>query len=179
MTDTEGTKTFSLSLSPQMLLGLILTVLPVIGGGGYAGVIFFEKMKATIEAVDDYQPYDDSAFKEQIKTFEIELRAIKERQLQTAEAAVRVAERASDAIALARETRAITTGGISEAKAMGNETKSVAESQAREMRAALEAQTREVNARLSALKQDLDSTVAALRSEMALLKRATTNPLSR
>ena len=175
----SDTKTFSLSLSPQMLLGLILTGLPVIAGGGYAGVIFFEQMKATIEAVDNYVPYDDAAFKEQLKAFEIEMRSIKERQLQTAEAAVRVAERASDAIALARETRAIATGGLSEAKAMGNETKSIAESQSREMRAALEAQTREVNARLSALKQDLDSTVAALRAEMALLKRATTNPLSR
>ena len=179
MTDTDGTRTFSLSLSPQVLLGLILTGLPVLAGSGYAGVIFFEKMKATIEAVEGYVPYDDTAFKEAIKTFELELKGVKERQLQTAEAAVRVAERASDAIALARETKALTTGGISEAKAMGNETKSIAESQAREIRSALEAQTREVNARLAALKQDLDSTVAALRAEMALLKRATTNPLSR
>ena len=77
------------------------------------------------------------------------------------------------------QTTVGVTGGISEAKAMGNETKSIAESQAREIRSALEAQTREVNARLAALKQDLDSTVAALRAEMALLKRATTNPLSR
>ena len=164
---TEDSKTFSLSLSPSMMLGLILTALPVIGGGGYAGVTFYNKMIETIEAVDDYKPYDDTEFREKIQAFEIEVRALKERQLAIAEQAVRIAEKSSDAIALARETRAIAQGAAAEGSALSRETKSVVESA-----------NREIQTKLAALKQDLDSTAASLRAEMNALKRATTNPMS-
>ena len=164
---TEDNKTFSLSLSPSMMLGLILTALPVIGGGGYAGVTFYNKMIETIEAVDDYKPYDDTEFREKIQAFEIEVRALKERQLAIAEQAVRIAEKSSDAIALARETRAIAQGAAAEGSALSRETKSVVESA-----------NREIQTKLAALKQDLDSTAASLRAEMNALKRATTNPMS-
>lgn len=165
---TDETKTFSLSLSPQMMLGLILTGLPVLAGGAYAGVTFYNKMVATIDAVEGAKPYDDTELREKVQAFEIEMRAVKERQLQTAEAAVRIAEKASDAIALSRETKAIASGAAAEGAA-----------QSREVKSTVESMNREVQTRLAALKQDLDSTAAALRSEMNTLKRATTNPLSK
>lgn len=158
---SEDSKTFSLSLSPQMMLGLILTVLPVIAGSAYAGITFFNKMQATIDAVDSAKPYDDTELREQVQTFSIEMKAVKERQLATAEQAVRIAEKASDAIALARETNAIAKGSSAETKAV------------------LDAQGREVNAKLSQLQNEINNAVSNLRTEMNALKRASTNPLSK
>jgi chromosome segregation ATPase len=158
---SEDNKTFSLTLSPQMILGLILTVLPVIAGSAYAGITFFNKMQDTIEAVDSAKPYDDTELREQVQAFSIEMKSVKERQLATAEQAVRIAEKASDAIALARETSAVSRGSAAETKAV------------------LDAQGREVNAKLSQLKNEIDSAVSNLRTEMNALKRATTNPMSK
>ena len=158
---SEDNKTFSLSLSPQMMLGLILTALPVIGGSAYAGITFFNKMQATIDAVESAKPYDDTELRELTKRLEVEMKSVKERQLSTAEQAVRIAEKASDAIALARETSAISRGSAAETKAV------------------LEAQGREVNAKLTQLKNEIDGAVANLRTEMNALKRATTNPLGK
>ena len=158
---TEEHKTFSLSLSPQMMLGLILTVLPVLAGGAYAGVTFYNKMVATIEAVDEAKPYDDTEIRQQVQALQIESKATKERMLQSMESAVRIQEKATDAIALARETHAIARGSAAEAKAV------------------TESQGREVNAKLAQLQQQIESTTAALRMEMNTLKRATTNPLSK
>lgn len=165
---SEDSKTYSVSLSSQMILGLIVTFLPIIGGAAYSGIKFWGKMEKTIEAVDTFKPYDDTEFKERIQAFEIEVKTLKERQLAIAEQAVRIAEKSSDAIALARETRAIAQGAATESAAGGRETK-----------AAVESLSREVQTKLLALKQDLDSTAAALRSEMNNLKRATSNPLSK
>lgn len=187
---TDENKNYSVNFSSQMILGLILTGLPVIGGAGYGGMKFYGKMMETIEAVDKFKPYNDAALREQMQTLQIEMQAMKERQIQTAEAVVRIAERSSDAIALARETKAIALGTATESAAMGRETKSLAESQVREVKGALDSQQRElkvaltsqqreVETRLAALKQDLDATASALRSEMSVLKRATSNPLGR
>lgn len=164
---SDDNKTYSVSLSSQMILGLIVTFLPVIGGAAYGGLKFYGKMEKTIEAVDKFKPYDDTEFKERIQAFEIEVKSLKERQLAIAEQAVRIAEKSSDAIALARETRAVAQGAATESAASS-----------REVKAAVESQAREVQTKLAALKQDLDSTAAALRSEMNTLKRATSNPLS-
>lgn len=187
---TDENKTYSLNFSSQMILGLILTGLPVIGGTAYGGMKFYGRMLETIEAVEKFKPYNDTAIRESIQTLQIEMQAIKERQLQTSEAVVRIAERSSDAIALSRETKATALGTATEAAAMGRETKSLAESQVREVKSALESQQREmkvaltsqqreIEARLTAVKQDLDATAAALRAEMNTLKRATSNPLGR
>lgn len=154
---SDDNKTFTLNFSSQMILGLIVTFLPVIGGAAYTGIQFWGKMTKTIEAVEKFKPYDDTAFKERIQAFEIEVKTLKERQLTIAEQAVRIAEKSSDAIALARETKAIANGAVSESQAAN----------------------REVQTRLQALKQDLDATAAALRAEMNVLKRATSNPLSK
>lgn len=164
---SDDNKTYSLNLSSQMILGLIVTFLPIIGGAAYSGIKFWGKMEKTIEAVDKFKPYDDTEFKEKIQAFEIEVKSLKERQLAIAEQAVRIAEKSSDAIALARETRAVAQGAATESAASS-----------REVKAAVESQSREVQTKLGALKQDLDSTVAALRVEMNSLKRATSNPLS-
>lgn len=152
---SDDNKTYSLNLSSQMILGLIVTFLPIIGGAAYTGINFWAKMNKTIEAVDRFKPYDDTDFREKIRVFEIEMKSVKERQINIAEQAVKVAEKASDAVALARETKAIAAGSATENAA----------------------QSREVQARLAALKQDLDNTAAALRSEMNMLKKATTNKL--
>jgi len=165
---SEDNKTYSVSLSSQMILGLIVTFLPIIGGAAYSGIKFWGKMEKTIEAVDKFKPYDDTEFREKIQAFEIEVKALKERQMSLAEQAVRIAEKSSDAIALARETRAVAQGAATESAASG-----------REVKAAIESQSREVQTKLSALKQDLDSTAAALRAEMNTLKRATSNPLTK
>lgn len=165
---SEDNKTYSVSLSSQMILGLLVTFLPLIGGAAYSGIKFWGKMEKTIEAVDKFKPYDDTEFREKIQAFEIEVKSLKERQLSIAEQAVRIAEKSSDAIALARETRAVAQGAATESAASSREVKSAVESQARE-----------VQTKLTALKQDLDSTAAALRAEMNVLKRATSNPLSK
>lgn len=158
---SEENKTFSLTLSPQMILGLILTVLPVIAGSAYAGITFFNKMQDTIEAVESSKPYDDTEIREKVQTFEVEMKSVKERQLATAEQAVRIAEKASDAIALARETSAIAKGSSTETKAI------------------LDAQGREVAAKLTQLQNEINNAVTNLRTEMNALKRATSNPLSK
>lgn len=163
---SDDNKSYSLNLSSQMILGLIVTFLPIIGGAAYTGINFWAKMNKTIEAVDKFKPYDDTEFREKIQAFEIEMKAVKERQIATAEQAVRLAEKASDAITLAKETSAVTKGIAAESGAASRETK-----------AAVESMNREVNTKLTALKQDLDSTTANLRSEMNALKRATTNKL--
>lgn len=165
---SDDNKTYSFSLSSQMILGLIVTFLPIIGGAAYTGLQFWSKMEKTIEAVDKFKPYDDTEFREKVQAFEIEVKSLKERQMAIAEQAVRIAEKSSDAIALARETKAVAQGAATESAAGGRETK-----------AAVESLSREVQTKLAALKQDLDSTAAALRSEMNSLKRATSNPLSK
>ena len=187
---SDENKNYSVNLSSQMILGLIVTFLPVIGGTAYGGMKFYGKMMETIEAVDKFKPYNDSALREQMQTLQIEMQAMKERQIATSESVVRIAERSSDAIALSRETKAVALGTATEAAAMGRETKSVSESQVREVKSALDSQQRElkvaltsqqreIETRLVGLKQDLDATAASLRQEMSVLKRATSNPLGR
>ena len=154
---SDDNKTYSLNLSSQMILGLIVTFLPIIGGAAYTGINFWSKMNKTIEAVDKFKPYDDTEFREKIQGFEIEMKHVKERQLNIAEQAVKIAEKASEALALSKEAKVMVIGSEKE----------------------IAAQSREIQARLNALKQDLDSTASALRAEMNMLKRATSNPLSK
>lgn len=118
-------------------------------------------MNATIEAVDAFKPYDDADLQSKVTTLSVETKALKERLLSTMEASVRVSEKASDAIAMSRETKAMSDAGGREAVARIN---------------AIE---RETQARLAGIEQELKTTAAQLRSEMNALKRATTNPLGR
>jgi tryptophanyl-tRNA synthetase len=47
----ENNKTYSLNLSAQMILGLILSVLVPIGGAVYYGITLFNDLTSTIEEV--------------------------------------------------------------------------------------------------------------------------------
>jgi ABC-type phosphate transport system auxiliary subunit len=147
---TDGTKTFSLTLSPQVMLGIILTALPVLGGSAYAGITFYNKMVSTIEAVEGYKPYDDAELASRVAALEIENKALKERLFQYMESTVKTQEKASEALALGRETKAVADGT-----------------------------SREVKSSLDSIRAELKSTTQSLETQMNTLRRASTNPLGR
>lgn len=155
--ESENSKTFSLSLSPQMMIGVLLATISALGSGGYYGVTLYNRAMAAIESVEGYEAYNDSELKTRINTLEIELKASKERQLATADALIRISENLTNAVALARESQSTAKSAVVSAESVN----------------------REVQTRLDAIKKEVDSTVAQLRNEMAGLKRATTNPLGR
>jgi len=142
---TDSTKTFSLSLSPAMMLGGLLTVLPIIGGGAYMGITQYNQALSAIEEVQGM-----GELKDRIAALEVDNKALKDRLINTMDSAVRAQERASDALALARETKAISDGT-----------------------------SREVQATLASIRIELKTISEGLKSEMSALKRATTNPLGR
>ena len=163
---SEDSKTFSLTLSPTMLIGGLLATISALGSGGYYGVTQFNRAMTAIEAVEAMEQYDDTGLKTQIgaievelntrvNTLEIELKAAKERQLATADALIRISENLTNAVALARESQSTAKSAVVNSESVN----------------------REVQTRLDSLKKELDSIAAQLRNEMNGLKRATTNPL--
>jgi len=154
---TEEAKTFSLTLSPTMIITVLLAVISALGSGGYYGVTLYNRAMAAIEAVETIEPYDDQELKTRVNALEIELKAAKERQLSTADALIRISENLTNAVALARESQSTAKSAVVNSESVN----------------------REVQTRLDAIKKELDSTVAQLRNEMSSLKRATTNPLGR
>lgn len=154
---TEESKTFSLTLSPTMIITVLLAVISALGSGGYYGVTLYNRAMAAIEAVETIEPYDDQELKTRVNALEIELKAAKERQLSTADALIRISENLTNAVALARESQSTAKSAVVNSESVN----------------------REVQTRLDAIKKELDSTVAQLRNEMSSLKRATTNPLGR
>ena len=103
----QKSKTFSLTLSNQMILGIVLTVLPVIGGISYMGISLYNDMVSVIES------YDES----KINGIEIKLNGQKDRIMQIMERAIITQEKASDALALAREVAAESRGNAKEVDA--------------------------------------------------------------
>jgi hypothetical protein len=154
---SEDSKTFSLTLSPTMIIGGLLATISALGSGGYYGVTLYNRAMAAIEAVEVLEPYNDTAVRTRLQVLEIEINAAKERQLATADALIRISENMTNAIALSREAQATAKSAVVSAESVN----------------------REVQTRLDAIKREVDSTVAQLRNEMAGLKRATTNPLGR
>jgi len=154
---SEDSKTFSLTLSPTMMIGALLATISALGSGGYYGVTLYNRAMTAIEAVETLEKYDDSDLKTRVNSLEIELKASKERQLATADALIRISENLTNAVALARESQATSKSAVVSAESVN----------------------REVQTRLDSIKKEVDSTVAQLRNEMAGLKRATTNPLGR
>jgi hypothetical protein len=154
---SEDNKTFSLTLSPTMIIGVLLATISALGSGGYYGVTLYNRAMTAIEAVETLEKYDDSDLKTRVNSLEIELKASKERQLATADALIRISENLTNAVALARESQATSKSAVVSAESVN----------------------REVQTRLDSIKKEVDSTVAQLRNEMAGLKRATTNPLGR
>jgi chromosome segregation ATPase len=155
--ESDGSKTFSLTLSPTMVIGGLLATISALGSGGYYGVTLYNRAMTAIESVEAFEQYNDSELKTRINTLEIELKAAKERQLATADALIRISENLTNAVALARESQSTAKSAVVSAESVN----------------------REVQTRLDAIKKEVDSTVAQLRNEMAGLKRATTNPLGR
>jgi uncharacterized protein YlxW (UPF0749 family) len=155
--ESDGSKTFSLTLSPTMVIGGLLATISALGSGGYYGVTLYNRAMTAIESVEAFEQYNDSDLKTRINTLEIELKSAKERQLATADALIRISENLTNAVALARESQSTAKSAVVSAESVN----------------------REVQTRLDAIKKEVDSTVAQLRNEMAGLKRATTNPLGR
>ena len=108
----EENKTFSLTLSPQMILGIILTVLPVIGGGAYLAITRYNEMVSTIESVKGLEEIQTK-----INTFEVQIKSQQERISSLQDASVRMQEKSSDALASSREAQALAKGNTQEINA--------------------------------------------------------------
>lgn len=112
---------------------------------------------AAIESVEGYQPYDDKELQAKVLALEIEMKAVKERQLAAADTMMNISEKLIDAVSLSRESQSTAKSAVANADSVN----------------------REVQTRLAALQTELKSISEQLRNEMNALKRATTNPLGR
>jgi homoserine kinase len=113
----EKTKTLNLNFSSSQLLKMLLLVLPIVAGGAYAGITFYNKMVTAIEAVDSL---DLAPIESKINGLEIQVKAISERQYQLSESIMKASEKSSDAIANSRETAAMVSGLRKELEATVN-----------------------------------------------------------
>ena len=146
---SEDNKTFSLTLSPTMIITMLLATISALGSGGYYGVTLYNRAMAAIEAVEGYKPYDDSELAEKVKKLEFESSNAKDRFLGLSDTTNKLTEKVANVTVTATESKVLA-----------------------------ESTSRETNSRLVGLKQELDSTTAALRNEMNNLRRASINPLS-
>ena len=154
---SEDSKTFSLTLSPTMIITGLLALISALGSGGYYGVTLYNRAMTAIEQVEAFEQYDDKELLSRLQVLEVEMKAAKERQLSTSDTLVRLTESMTNAIALSREAKAVAGSASADAAAV----------------------SREVQTRLESIKREMESVSASLRNEMAGLKRATTNPLGR
>lgn len=148
------------SSNPTVIWGTLFTVIPSVFFGGYTAITRYNEMVSVIDENKEIVKRAASQSKElaelrtrleqELSAKTIELNAIKERQVQNSEAMIRVSEKASDAIALARETKAIAEGSQKESRAS-----------------------------LAGIRSELETTNQALRTEMQVLRRATVNPLGK
>jgi hypothetical protein len=114
-------------------------------GTGYAGVTFYNKMLKTIEATSKFSVIEDN-----IKTLQLTVDGIKERQLEGLNTNVRLQEKVADAYVLAKESNAV----------------------------ALSTQ-RELKATTEATKSEVETMIRSVEDKLDVIKRATTNPLDR
>ena len=147
---TEDSKTFSLTLSPTMMVTGLLAVISALGSGGYYGVTLYNRAMAAIESVEGYKPYDDTDMRAKVQKLEIESNGFKDRFLSLSDTTNKLTEKVATVSVTATEAKVLA-----------------------------ESTSRETNSRLLGIKQEMESTSAALRNEMNSLKRATTNPLGR
>ena len=147
---SEDNKTFSLTLSPTMIITGLLALISALGSGGYYGVTLYNRAMAAIEAVEGYKPYDDSELAEKVKKLEFESSNAKDRFLGLSDTTNKLTEKVANVTVTATEAKVLA-----------------------------ESTSRETNSRLSGLKQELDSTSNALKNEMNNLRRASINPLSK
>jgi hypothetical protein len=141
----QDNKTFSMTLSPKTMLMMLLAVLPILGGGAYYTITLYNKMLSTIE-----QTKGISTINKRVASIDIKLEAQQERYLELMTSNIRLQEKASDALANSRETKAVSTGN-----------------------------TREVEAALLSIRSEVAGQLSAVEDRMKALQRATTNPLGR
>jgi hypothetical protein len=127
------------------MLMMLLAVLPILGGGAYYTITLYNKMLSTIE-----QTKGISTINKRVASIEIKLEAQQERYLELMTSNIRLQEKASDALANSRETKAVSTGN-----------------------------TREVEAALLSIRSEVAGQLSAVEDRMKALQRATTNPLGR
>lgn len=136
---------FNLTFSKGTISKIIIIVFPMILGTGYAGVTFYNKMLKTIEATGKLNIIEDD-----INALQIQMTAIKERQLEGLNTNVRLQEKVADAYVLAKESNAV----------------------------ALSTQ-RELKATTEATKSEVETMIKSVEDKLDIIKRATTNPLDR
>jgi hypothetical protein len=147
---SEDNKTFSLTLSPTMMVTILLAVISALGSGGYYGITQFNRAMAAIEAVEGYKPYDDAELVSKVQKLEIESSNAKDRFLTLADTTNKLTEKVANVSIVSTEAKVLA-----------------------------ESTSREVNSRLVGLKQELDSTASSLKNDMNNLRKASTNPLGR
>ena len=136
----DNNKTFSLTLSSRTMLTLVLTALPIIGGGAYYGITLYNKMLSVINKFDYTK----------VVMLEEQLNDQRERYVELMQTNIRLQEKASEAIALAREAKAVSSGT-----------------------------SREVDAALSSIRSEVKSQIDGVNDKMKALQKATTNPLAK
>lgn len=122
-----------------------MILFPIILGSGYGAVVFIEKMNKTIAATSKFKVIEDD-----ITTLQLQITSIKERQMESLDASIRIQEKASDAIALAREANSIA-----------------------------KSTQRELEATTDATKSEVKTMIKSVEDKLEVIKRATTNPLGR
>ena len=136
----EHNKTFSLTLSSKTMLTLVLAALPIIGGGAYWSITLYNKMHSVINKFDYTK----------VVMLEEQLSEQRERYVELMQTNIRLQEKASEAIALAREAKAVSAGT-----------------------------SREVEASLSSIRSEVTSQINGVNDKMKALQKATTNPLAK
>ncbi len=98
-------KTYSLNLSAQMILGIILSVLVPLGGAVYYGITLFNDLTGTIEEVKKM-----SSVETRITVLEDRTKAIDRQLLEVMMSNNRSLEKANDAYGRAIEANSIAKG---------------------------------------------------------------------
>ena len=101
----DDNKTYSLNLSAQMILGIILSVLVPIGGAVYYGITLFNDLTGTIEEVKKM-----SSVETRITVLEDRTKAIDRQLLEVMMSNNRSLEKANDAYGRAIEANSVAKG---------------------------------------------------------------------
>ena len=102
---TPENKKYTLNLSSQMILGILLSVLVPISGAVYYGITLFNDLTSTIEEVKKMSDVET-----RITLLEDKVKNADNRMIELAMSNNRAYEKASEAFAASKETSAITKG---------------------------------------------------------------------
>jgi hypothetical protein len=101
----EDNKTYSLNLSAQMILGIILSVLVPIGGAVYYGITLFNDLTSTIEEVKKM-----STVETRITVLEDRSKSVERQLVDVMMSNNRALEKANDAYGKAIEANSVAKG---------------------------------------------------------------------